>query len=62
MKIFIILQVSINFIFYFSNYSRSYWISRMGGGTGSNGGGVLFYTGEIKNLAFFHTRKVSKKF
>ena len=31
----------------------------MGRGPGSNGG-VPFYTGEIKNLAFFQTRKFSK--
>ena len=31
-----------------------------GGGPGSNGGGVLFNIGEIKNFAFFQTRKFSK--
>ena len=32
----------------------------MGGGSGSNGGGVLFYIREIKILKFFQTQKLSK--
>ena len=36
-------------------------ISRMGGGPGRLGG-VLFYIGEIKNFAFFQTRKYTKNF
>ena len=44
----------------FDKSSSLYRISRMGGGylPVPNGGGVLFYIGEIKNFAFFQTRKV----
>ena len=40
-------------------FSSLYRISRMGGGQAW--GGVLFYIGEMKNFAFFQTRKLSKK-
>ena len=33
-----------------------------GGGPGSNGGGVLFYIGEIKNFAFYQTENFQKMF
>ena len=40
--------------------SSLYRISRLGRGVPGGMGGVLFYIEEIKNLAFFQTRKFSK--
>ena len=40
--------------------SSLYRISRMGGGPGSNGGGELFYIGEVKISRFFKLENFQK--